>query len=128
MQVSPSVVVDIVDELERRAALRRIRDQVDRRRQMVEPTDAGVSLANECLRISQQLDRELLAPFNDEAGRADLRRALSTLLKAHNVLQPGPLDRSGLTSRPNSLRGWLPAACKGAPTALMASARERVFR
>ena len=78
MQVSPSVVVDIVDELERRAALRRIRDQVDRRRQMVEPTDAGVSLANECLRISQQLDRELLAPFNDEAGRADLRRPFDT--------------------------------------------------
>jgi len=61
---------------------------VDRRRQ-IGAHRWGVSLANERLRISQQLDRELLAPLNDDAGRADLRRAVSTLLKAHNILQPG---------------------------------------
>jgi hypothetical protein len=68
------------------------------------------------MEISQQLDREPLAPLNDEAGRADLRRAVSTPLKAHNVLQPGPIDRSGLTSRPTRSEDGS-GGCKEAPTA-----------
>lgn len=59
--VTASVVVDMLDELERLGAVARARSAVDRRRQGVELTARGRSLADSCVAISYQIDEVMLA-------------------------------------------------------------------
>jgi DNA-binding MarR family transcriptional regulator len=75
--VAPSVVVDMVDELEGLGAVRRVRDAEDRRRQVVGLTDEGRALASRAVEAARQLDVELsrdLDAAEVEALRAMLRR------------------------------------------------------
>lgn len=76
--VTPSVVVDMVDELQARSAVRRVRDTADRRRQLVELTPDGRELADRCVRLSYDLDTQLLALL-DEPRRTAFLDALHAL-------------------------------------------------
>jgi DNA-binding MarR family transcriptional regulator len=73
--VTPSVVVDMVDELEALGAVARARDATDRRRQLVELTAEGRQLARRAARLAHQVDAEFLAPLNASQAAA-LREAL----------------------------------------------------
>jgi DNA-binding MarR family transcriptional regulator len=73
--VTPSVVVDMLDELEREAAVRRVRDTVDRRRHLIELTPAGDTLRRDAVRLAREIDEELLAGFDADQAAA-LRNGL----------------------------------------------------
>lgn len=82
--VSHSVVVNMLDELEALGAVRRVRETVDRRRQRVELTDHGRTLAVTAARLAHQLDADLLAPL-DATQTTALRDALRTLAAHHGL-------------------------------------------
>ncbi|GAA4626223.1 hypothetical protein GCM10023196_033560 [Actinoallomurus vinaceus] len=79
--VTASVVVDMLDELERLDAVRRVRDAADRRRQLIELTAAGRDLRRRTLELARQNDDELLGMLG-EAEAAALRRALDRIAGA----------------------------------------------
>ncbi|WP_460352195.1 MarR family winged helix-turn-helix transcriptional regulator [Actinoallomurus acanthiterrae] len=76
--VTPSVVVDMLDELERLDAVRRVRDAADRRRQLIELTAAGRDLRERTLELARQNDDELLSGLAPSEAAA-LRRALDRI-------------------------------------------------
>lgn len=76
--VTPSVVVDMLDELDALGAIRRVRDQADRRRQLVELTDAGRALHRKADARLADLEAEVLAPLSPTATTA-LRKALTAM-------------------------------------------------
>jgi len=76
--VTPSVVVDMLDELEELDAVRRVRDTADRRRQLIELTPAGQRLRRAAARLARETDRELLDGL-DAAEEAALRRVLDQI-------------------------------------------------
>jgi DNA-binding MarR family transcriptional regulator len=82
--VTPSVVVDMVDELEALDAVRRVRDTHDRRRQNLQLTRRGRSLGARALRLADQLDAELLAPLDDQQA-GHLRAAIAQLAASHSA-------------------------------------------
>jgi DNA-binding MarR family transcriptional regulator len=61
ISVTPSVVVDMLDELEQMGAVRRVRDSADRRRQLIELTRKGRTLRLEAVALARETDEELLA-------------------------------------------------------------------
>lgn len=74
MGVAPSLLVGLLDELQRMDAVSRERDEHDRRRQIVVLTDAGRELYATCVAAARALDEELLKDVPDpEAFRAGLR-------------------------------------------------------
>jgi len=82
MGVTPSVVVDMTDELEHLDAVRRVRDETDRRRQLIELTGTGRKLRRRALAIARDVDAQLLGALSPaEADR--LRADLSRLGAAH---------------------------------------------
>jgi len=76
--VTPSVVVDMLDELDALGAISRVRDPADRRRQLVEPTEAGRALHREANARLAELEVEVLGPLSPTAATA-LRKALTTM-------------------------------------------------
>ncbi|MFI6325718.1 MarR family winged helix-turn-helix transcriptional regulator [Nonomuraea sp. NPDC050556] len=66
LDVTPSVVVDMLDELEALHAVRRTRDTGDRRRQIVELTPEGRELRLEAARLAHEVDAELLGHLGAE--------------------------------------------------------------
>lgn len=82
--VTPSVIVDMLDELEALDAVRRVRDSADRRRQLVEITDEGRGLHRSALQAAERVDAELLGGL-DPARRGDLRTALTEVALAHGL-------------------------------------------
>ncbi|MFF7634862.1 MarR family winged helix-turn-helix transcriptional regulator [Kitasatospora sp. NPDC008050] len=76
--VAPSLVVTVADRLEVLGAVRRLRDQSDRRRQQLVLTDTGQELLTRCAAIARELDEELTAGL-DPAARQALDAALGTL-------------------------------------------------
>lgn len=76
--VTPSVVVDMLDELEGLGALRRVRDTVDRRRQLIELTPEGHELRRTAVRLAKETDGALLDGLTAEEATA-LRHALSRI-------------------------------------------------
>jgi DNA-binding MarR family transcriptional regulator len=82
--VAPSVVVDMVDELERLGAVRRTRDAEDRRRQVVDLTDVGRTLASQAVERAGRLDAELLTGL-DAAEVEALCGTLRRLARAAGV-------------------------------------------
>jgi DNA-binding MarR family transcriptional regulator len=76
--VTPSVVVDMLDELDALGAISRVRDPADRRRQLVELTDAGRALHREANARLADLEVEVLEPLSSTAATA-LRKALTTM-------------------------------------------------
>ncbi|GAB2737142.1 MarR family winged helix-turn-helix transcriptional regulator [Kitasatospora kifunensis] len=78
MGVAPSLVVTVADRLEALGAVRRLRDQGDRRRQQLVLTDGGRELLARCTTLARELDEELTAGL-DAATRQALDAALGTL-------------------------------------------------
>ncbi|WP_329578582.1 MarR family transcriptional regulator [Kitasatospora sp. NBC_01250] len=78
LAVAPSLVVTVADRLEALGAVRRLRDQSDRRRQQLVLTDTGQELLTRCTAIARELDEELTAGL-DPAARQALDAALATL-------------------------------------------------
>ncbi len=76
--VTASVVVDMIDELESRGAVSRVRDPMNRRRQLVAMTAAGRRLHGRCVALAAQLDDELLGDL-DEAQRKAFAETLRGL-------------------------------------------------
>lgn len=76
--VTPSVVVDMLDELERIDAIRRVRDRADRRRQLIELTPAGHQLRRRALALARETDDSLLDGL-DTAQAAALRTGLQRM-------------------------------------------------
>jgi DNA-binding MarR family transcriptional regulator len=84
--VTPSVVVDMLDELEQTEAVRRVRDSADRRRQLIELTPKGRTLRLSAVALARETDEELLGGF-DTAQASALRTGLLRIA-----------DSTGLTS------------------------------
>lgn len=75
MGVAPSLLVGLLDELQGMDAVRRERDEHDRRRQIVVLTEAGRALYAKCAAAARAMDEELLKDVADpEAFRAGLRQ------------------------------------------------------
>jgi DNA-binding MarR family transcriptional regulator len=73
--VTPSVVVDMLDELERLDAVERVPQPGDRRRRVVELTPAGRQLAARAAAAAHAVDEELLGVLTPDL-RAAFRAAL----------------------------------------------------
>jgi DNA-binding MarR family transcriptional regulator len=82
--VTPSVVVDMLDELERLDALRRMRDTTDRRRQLIELTAKGQTLRRKAATLASETDEELLGALDAEEATA-LRRVLGRVATSSGV-------------------------------------------
>lgn len=82
--VTPSVVGEMLDELQAIGAVRRIRDDSDRRRQLTKLTVRGAALSRRANQLAHEIDCELLAKCNAEQAVA-LRNALRQLAEAHDV-------------------------------------------
>lgn len=82
LAIDPSDVVGLVDDLEHAGLLVRERDPEDRRRNALSLTDAGREARARYLRVAAAVDEELLGVL-DPADRAELRRLLDVLVRAH---------------------------------------------
>jgi len=78
--VTASVVVDMLDELERLGAIKRVRDSTDRRRSLVELTPEGTRLGRRARQLAGQLDAELVKPLEPGQARA-LHEALREMAR-----------------------------------------------
>ncbi len=82
--VTPSVVGEMLDELQAIGAVRRIRDNSDRRRQLTKLTGRGRALSRRANELAHQIDRELLANCSAQQGIA-LRNTLRQLADTDNL-------------------------------------------
>jgi DNA-binding MarR family transcriptional regulator len=82
--VTPSVIVDMLDELQELGAIRRVRDTADRRRQLIELTDEGRALAHHAVLLARRMDTELFGAL-DPGRAAALRESLSALAATYGV-------------------------------------------
>lgn len=87
LQIPPSRMVAIVDELEDRGLLERRPDPHDRRIRTLHVTAAGRKLLREAFDVAVEHDRLVAAPL-DERERAQLRELLKRIAEALDV----PLD------------------------------------
>jgi DNA-binding MarR family transcriptional regulator len=87
LHISPSWMVAIVDELERRGLLERQPHARDRRVRNLHLTAAGKKLLKQVQREAQQFDREVTGPF-DEGERQQLLELLDRVAAALGV-EPG---------------------------------------
>ncbi|XVU26622.1 MarR family winged helix-turn-helix transcriptional regulator [Actinoplanes sp. CA-054009] len=85
MRVAPSLVVLLVDQLEIRGAVRRVRDPADRRKQQVHLTVEGARLLEAATEVSARLDEELISSLS-AADRAALSRVLDRLAAGDGLL------------------------------------------
>lgn len=88
--VAPSVIVDMIDELQGIGAVDRMRSRVDRRRQFVDLTTHGRTLTERAAMAARQLDADLLGDLNTE----QCARLRSSLGRPSLVAAPsrGPED------------------------------------
>ncbi len=82
--VTPSVVGEMLDELQAIGAVRRIRDDSDRRRQLTELTARGRALSRRANQLARQIDDQLLTGCSAQQAHA-LRGTLRQLAQAHDV-------------------------------------------
>jgi DNA-binding MarR family transcriptional regulator len=73
--LDPTIVVGLIDGLEKRRLVRRVRDPADRRRYLLELTPAGRRLHSTASAAVAAGEREFLAPL-PAADRKQLRRLL----------------------------------------------------
>ncbi len=88
LRVTPSVVVDMVDELEHLGAVRRARDDNDRRRQVVQLTPVGRRLLAAAAKVALDVEDVLRAKLS-EPQRAGFLTAVRQLTSQHGILGPG---------------------------------------
>ncbi|MFH9348140.1 MarR family winged helix-turn-helix transcriptional regulator [Kitasatospora sp. NPDC017646] len=82
LDVAPSLVVALADQLQELGALERIRDPRDRRRQVLSLTPGGRALLERCAQAARSLDDELAADLSD-AQRSALEQGLRLLGGRH---------------------------------------------
>ena len=82
--VTPSVVVDMLDELEQLDAIQRVPQPGDRRRRVVELTPAGRRLAARAGTAAHEVDEELLGELAPDL-RAAFRAALEQVGAAEGL-------------------------------------------
>jgi DNA-binding MarR family transcriptional regulator len=87
--VTPSVIVDMLDELETLDAVRRNRDPADRRRQIVELTPTGRALITKAAHAAHQVEAELLTNL-DPARRTELLVTLRQLAQENGFPTGSP--------------------------------------
>lgn len=85
--VLPSQLVALLDELEARGLMQRVRNPADRRSNLLEVTAAGRALMHEVTRLTERMEAELLEPLAP-AERAALSGLLLRLAQAW-ALSPG---------------------------------------
>ena len=82
--VAPSVVVDMIDELQDLHAVDRVRGTADRRRQFVELTAHGRSLIKRAANAARSLDADLLRGLDPEQNEA-LKAGLRSVTEGHGA-------------------------------------------
>jgi DNA-binding MarR family transcriptional regulator len=82
--VTPSVVVDMLDELEELGAIRRVQQPGDRRRRVIELTETGQRLRQQAARAAEEVDAELLAGLHPRL-QDGLRLALARIASGHGL-------------------------------------------
>jgi DNA-binding MarR family transcriptional regulator len=91
LEVDPSVLVSILNDLERAAMIERRRDPADRRRHIVEITEAGVTALKEVDTALEAVEEELFGGLSPSE-----RETLGELLERVGVHRSGDCPRSGL--------------------------------
>ena len=79
--IDRTTMVEVIDELEVKGLVRRRPDTADRRRKVLELTEAGQSTLPRATEASDQAEQQLLAEFDDNE-RATLRALLRRLAAA----------------------------------------------
>jgi DNA-binding MarR family transcriptional regulator len=79
LELEPSSVVGVVDELEALGLVERQRDHVDRRRNVLVVTDRGNEVLAKARRLAEESERTVLAGLSEDA-RNELRALLITML------------------------------------------------
>jgi DNA-binding MarR family transcriptional regulator len=79
LTIDPTVLVGVVDELERRRLVRRRRDPDDRRRYLLEVTDTGAELLSKAEHTAIEATQTFLQPL-DKSQRQQLGELLITLM------------------------------------------------
>jgi DNA-binding MarR family transcriptional regulator len=87
--LDPTIVVGLIDGLEARTVVRRVRDPADRRRYLLELTAAGRRLHAKAAAAVADGEREFLAPL-PASDRKQLRRLLIDVM-ARRLPWMGPL-------------------------------------
>lgn len=87
--VTPSVIVDMLDELEAIDAVRRNRDPADRRRQIVELTPTGRALITKAAHSAHEVDAGLLENLTPE-DRSGLLATLRKLAEENGLPTGSP--------------------------------------
>ena len=82
LNLVPSAIVTMIDDLEALGAINRVEDETDRRRYAIELTEKGAALLQQATAIAQQVDDAILDPL-----RKNERETLRQLLKK---LSPRP--------------------------------------
>jgi DNA-binding GntR family transcriptional regulator/DNA-binding MarR family transcriptional regulator len=85
LRVTPSTIVDLIDDLEARALLRRLRNPLNRRASVVSLTADGRAMLDRALALSQAVEGELLAPLT-----AGDRGQLLAYLRVLDADKPDP--------------------------------------
>lgn len=76
LNLVPSAIVTMIDDLEALGAIKRVADETDRRRYAIELTEKGAAMLQQATAIAQQVDDAILDPL----GKGE-RDALRQLLK-----------------------------------------------
>jgi DNA-binding MarR family transcriptional regulator len=93
LRVTPSTIVELIDDLEVRALVRRLRNPLNRRASVVSLTADGRAMLDRALALSRAVEQDLLAPL-DARDRQRLLGYLRTLDAAKRdlglVVSPAP--------------------------------------
>ncbi|GAA4025526.1 hypothetical protein GCM10023063_02530 [Arthrobacter methylotrophus] len=103
----PSRVVSLIDSLEERGLVERVRSNTDRRNYELHLTDAGKGALRELREIAEQHEAELLAPLTG-AQIAQLDELLAQLANGHGLdkdLHGGTGSDAGPEARDGGLAG-----------------------
>jgi DNA-binding MarR family transcriptional regulator len=81
LNLDPTIIVGLLDELEARGLVNRARDPADRRRHLLELTATGRKLQHRASKSVAIAERDFLAPLN-AADRKQLRRQLLDVMQS----------------------------------------------
>ena len=81
LNLDPTIIVGLLDELEERGLVNRVRDPADRRRHLLELTAAGRKLQQRAAKSVAVAERDFLAPLS-AGDRKQLRRSLLDVMQS----------------------------------------------
>jgi DNA-binding PadR family transcriptional regulator len=82
VSLDPTLMVALIDELERQGLCRRTRHPSDRRRYAIAITPTGSALLEQGLAIVGEIEQEILAPLS-EPERQELARMLTRVMEPY---------------------------------------------